>query len=103
MNVDRSFIKNGFGAVVTGTVDQGKASIGDTIEILPDNVRSKIRGMQSHGKDIQSIFRGDRAAVNLSNVKLEVLQRGSVVASPGVIKNTKQIVAKILNIKRKCL
>ena len=95
MNIDRSFIKKGFGTVVTGTVDQGKASIGDTIEILPNNMFSKIRGIQTHGKDAESIFRGDRAAVNLSNVKLDGLHRGSVVASPGMIKNTKQIVAKI--------
>ena len=27
MNVDRSFIKNGFGAIVTGTVDQGKVKL----------------------------------------------------------------------------
>ena len=95
MNIDRSFTKKGFGTVVTGTVDQGKASIGDTIEILPNNVLSKIRGIQTHGKDAESIFGGDRAAVNLSNVKLEGLHRGSVVASPGMIENTTQIVAKI--------
>ena len=95
MNIDRSFTKKGFGTVVTGTVDQGKASIGDTIEILPNNVRSKIRGIQTHGKDAESIFGGDRAAVNLLNVKLEGLHRGSVVASPGMIINTTQIAAKI--------
>ena len=95
MNIDRSFIKKGFGTVVTGTVDQGKATIGDTIEILPNSLHSKIRGIQTHGKDADFIYEGDRAAVNLSNVKLEGLHRGSVVASPGIIKNTKQIVAKI--------
>ena len=58
------FYKKGFGTIVAGTVDQGKAKIGDTIEILPNNVRSKIRGIQTHGKDTQSIATGDRA-VNL--------------------------------------
>ena len=43
MNVDRSFIKKGFGAMVTGTVDQGKAKIGDPIEVLPNNIQTKIR------------------------------------------------------------
>ena len=95
MNIDRSFSKKGFGTIVAGTVDQGKAKIGDTIEILPNNVLTKIRGIQTHGKDTQSIVTGDRAAVNLSNVKLEGLQRGRVIASPGIIKNTRQIVAKI--------
>jgi len=94
MNIDRCFIKKGFGTIVTGTVDQGKAKIGDTIEILPNNIRSKIRRIQTHGKDAKSIVRGDRAAVNLLNVKLKELSRGCVIAFPDTIKNTKQIVAK---------
>ena len=95
MNVDRFFIKKGFGTVVTGTVDQGKAKIGDIIEILPNDVRSKIRGIQTHGKNAKSLVKGDRAAVNLSNVGVQELKRGSVIAYPGTIKNTKQIVANI--------
>ena len=35
------FYKKGFGTIVTGTVEQGKAKIGDIIEILPNDVRSK--------------------------------------------------------------
>ena len=32
MNVDRSFIKKGFGTIVTGTVAEGQAAIGDLVE-----------------------------------------------------------------------
>ena len=95
MNVDRSFIKKGFGAIVTGTVDQGKAKIGDPIEILPNNIQTKIRGIQTHGKDTFSIKKGDRAAINLLNVKSKELHRGSLVASPQTITNTRQIIAKV--------
>tara|TARA_Y100001980_G_C14553260_1_gene338353 strand:- start:14 stop:1891 length:1878 start_codon:yes stop_codon:yes gene_type:complete len=99
MNIDRSFIKKGFGTIITGTVAEGQASVGDLVEILPNSVCSKIRGLQSHGKDTQFIYKGDRAAVNLLNMKLKNFYRGSVIATPKTIKNTKKIVAKINMIK----
>ncbi len=100
MNVDRSFIKKGFGTIVTGTVAEGKAAIGDLVEVLPNSVFSKIRGLQSHGKNTQRIYKGDRAAVNLLNMKLKNFHRGSVLATPSTIKNTKKIVARINMVKQ---
>ena len=41
MNVDRSFIKKGFGTIVTGTVAEGQAAIGDLVEVLPNSVCTK--------------------------------------------------------------
>ena len=58
-------------------------------------MRSKIRGIQTHGKDTQSIVKGDRATINLSNVKFEGLKRGKCSRFSWNIKNTKQIVANI--------
>ncbi|OUX32543.1 MAG: selenocysteine-specific translation elongation factor [bacterium TMED264] len=95
MNIDRSFIKKGFGTIVTGTVEQGRAAVGDSIEILPNGISTKIRGIQSHGKITQSMLKGDRAAVNLLNTKLKNFHRGSVIATPQTIKNSKMIVAEI--------
>ena len=99
MNIDRSFIKKGFGTVVTGTVSEGRAAVGDLVEVLPKSVCTKIRGLQSHGKNTQYIYKGDRAAVNLLNMKLNNFHRGSVLATPKTIKNTKKIVAEIKMIK----
>ena len=99
MNVDRSFIKKGFGTIVTGTVAEGQAAIGDLVEVLPNSVCTKIRGLQSHGKNTKRIYKGDRAAVNLLNMKLKNFHRGSVIATPKTIKNTKKIVARINMIK----
>ncbi len=99
MNVDRFFIKKGFGTIVTGTVAEGQAAVGDLVEILPNSVSTKIRGLQSHGKNTKLIYKGDRAAVNLLNMKLKNLHRGSVIATPKTIKNTKKIIAEINMIK----
>ena len=95
MNVDRVFSKAGFGTVVTGTVLNGMATVGDDIAIYPEEVKTKIRGLQSHGGNIKEIIAGDRAAINLSNIKPNVLNRGSVVCTPGILKPVKQIVSNI--------
>jgi len=46
--VDRSFAMKGFGTVVTGTVVSGSAATGDELEILPAQMKVKVRGLQSH-------------------------------------------------------
>ena len=56
---------------------------------MPNSIDTKIRGIQTHGRDTQLIIKGDRAAVNLLNVKLNELRRGSVISTPKTIKNTK--------------
>ena len=53
--VDRSFIIKGFGTVVTGTVLSGSLSKGETIEILPHHLRKKVRGLQAHGNDSDTV------------------------------------------------
>tara|TARA_B100001250_G_scaffold390810_1_gene391115 strand:- start:496 stop:2370 length:1875 start_codon:yes stop_codon:yes gene_type:complete len=99
MNVDRVFSKTGFGTIVTGTVLNGMASVGDEIEILPTQIKTKIRGLQSHGGSIERVEHGDRAAINLSNIKTNLLNRGCVVSTPNIMKPTKHIVVSISMVK----
>ena len=84
-SVDRVFSMKGFGTVVTGTVSSGSAKVGDRLEIVPGNVKAKIRGLQSHGKDVKSVKPGDRSAVNLSGVERHHLKRGSQIVSAGFL------------------
>ena len=84
-SVDRVFSMKGFGTVVTGTVSSGSAKVGDRLEIVPGKVKAKIRGLQSHGKDVKSVKPGDRSAVNLSGVERHHLKRGSQIVSAGFL------------------
>ena len=95
MNVDRFFSKKGFGTVVTGTVINGKIRVGDEIEILPSNVKTKIRGLHSHGDEKNDVNYGDRAAINLAHVKKNILFRGSVICTPEVLQPTNKIIAYV--------
>jgi selenocysteine-specific elongation factor len=89
--VDRVFTLKGFGTVITGTAVSGRVSVEDQIEILPSNIRTKVRGLHSHGKAIDTAFAGQRVAVNLQGVEKEHLRRGDVAVVPGRFRPTKII------------
>ncbi|MBT6517974.1 MAG: selenocysteine-specific translation elongation factor, partial [Candidatus Marinimicrobia bacterium] len=95
LNVDRVFSKTGFGTVVTGTVQNGSAQNGDDIEILPSGIKTKIRGIQTHGGATKTVLSGDRAALNLSHVKSSDLTRGTVLAIPDCLQSSNRILANI--------
>ena len=94
--VDRVFTMKGFGTVVTGTVVSGSYSKGDEVDILPGGGTAKIRGVQSHGLNIQSVHLGDRAALNLSHVDKSVISRGSQLVSRGFMRTTDVVGAEIV-------
>ncbi len=86
MPVDRVFSKTGFGTVVTGTLLSGKLGLGDVVEILPDMKEARVRTLQVHGTKVEEAVAGQRVAVNLAGVERENIDRGSVIAAPGILK-----------------
>ncbi|HDH01574.1 MAG TPA: selenocysteine-specific translation elongation factor, partial [Nitrospirae bacterium] len=54
--IDRIFTLKGFGTVVTGTALSGSLSSDAQVEILPAGVKSKVRGLQSHGEPIEKAY-----------------------------------------------
>lgn len=80
--VDRVFTLKGHGTVVTGTLISGTLSVGDEIEILPGGLRSSVRSIESHNRQEEKAFPGQRVAVNLRGTDQSQLHRGDVVAHP---------------------
>ena len=95
LHVDRVFSMRGYGTVVTGTVNSGSLKAGDTVEILPGEIKTKVRGLQSHGHDVQMVKTGDRAAINLQGVEKKQIARGSQIAEPGYIQSIKEVGVKL--------
>ncbi len=83
--VDRVFTISGFGTVVTGTLVDGTLAAGDEVEVVPGGRRARVRGLQSHKESVARALPGSRVAVNLSGVDTHEVQRGQVIALPGVI------------------
>ena len=93
--VDRVFSKVGFGTVVTGTVQNGKISVGSEIEIMPSKIKTKIRGLQSNNGEVKRIIIGQRGALNITNVSKEEIKRGAVLSTINALKPTRKLVCYI--------
>ena len=81
--IDRVFTMPGFGTVVTGTLLDGRVRVGDSLEAVPNGPTARIRGLQSHQREIEEASPGTRVAINLSGVSTGDLRRGQVLAPPG--------------------
>jgi selenocysteine-specific elongation factor len=93
--IDRVFSLTGFGTIVTGTLIDGTFKTGQEVEVLPQGIKTRIRGMQSHKQTIELAQPGQRVAINLANVPRSALQRGNVVALPGQLQPTMLFDARI--------
>ncbi|MBP7033880.1 MAG: selenocysteine-specific translation elongation factor, partial [Syntrophobacterales bacterium] len=89
--VDRVFTMKGFGSVVTGTLVSGQVTVGDTVEVLPQRIHAKVRGIQVHNDAQQSAGAGQRTAINLQGLERAALHRGDVVAHPGIFEPSERL------------
>lgn len=97
--IDRSFVLEGIGTVVTGTLVEGSISVGDTLELYPPKVRTKVRSIESHGEKCENIHAGQRTAINLSGLKKDEIRRGFVLAKPGTMHTTDIVDCKLRLLK----
>ena len=95
MAIDRIFTVAGHGTVVTGSVASGRCEVGDELVIQPGDLQVRVRGLQNHDRGVESIHRGQRAAINLAGVHHESVRRGCELASPGHLVPTKLITARL--------
>jgi selenocysteine-specific elongation factor len=93
--VDRAFTIQGFGAVVTGTLTDGTLRVGDEMELFPEGLRCRVRGLQRHRTKVDGLGPGTRGAVNLSGVRTEEIHRGMVLARPGSLTSASSLVARL--------
>lgn len=97
--VDGVFTIKGFGTVVRGTTISGKVSLNQIVEIYPKGIKTKVRNIQVHGKNVESAYAGMRTALNLQGVEKEEIERGDVVAEPGILKPSQWLDIKIISLK----
>lgn len=79
--IDQVFTVKGQGTVVRGTVYEGTVEEGQALKIMPKGLEVRARQIQVHHKPSQKAYAGQRAAINLSGVSKEDLERGEVLVS----------------------
>jgi selenocysteine-specific elongation factor len=85
LSVDRAFTLRGLGTVVTGTLAYGSLRRGQTVIIQPGNLASRVRSIQTYGRDVEVAPPGARTALNLPDVDLgqstTTIKRGDVITT----------------------
>jgi selenocysteine-specific elongation factor len=96
--IDRSFIVQGHGTVVTGSVTSGSVRVGEEVEWLPRGQRVRIRSLQNHDQSVEEVHIGQRAAINLAGVHHEDVVRGQELATPGYLAPS-----RVMTVRLHCL
>ena len=86
--VDRSFVVQGQGTVVTGSVASGVIRPGEQIEWMPAGKPVRIRSLESHGCSVDHLERGQRGAIGLVGVHHRQVDRGDELATMGFLQPT---------------
>jgi len=77
--VDRAFVLQGHGLVVTGTGLSGEIKVGDKVRCLPGDEIFRVRSLQVHNRSVDVAGWGQRVALNLSGQEKETITRGDVI------------------------
>ena len=94
MHVERAFTLKGLGTIVSGIPSSGAINIGDTVVLLPDETKKRVRGIQVYGETAEQGQSGECVALKLSNVSTGDITRGMVLASPDYFEPTRFINGK---------
>ena len=96
--VDRVFSVKGSGTVVTGTVLGKKIELEEKVFIPHLQKETKIKNIQVHNQNAIEANISTRAALNLSSVDINSLQRGDIITKKGFLRGFDTI-----DISFKCL
>ncbi len=93
--IDRIFNVRGIGIVATGSVLEGEISTGSELFLLPGNRgRLRVKGIERHGKAVEKVTAGNRAALNLTGLKYEDFERGMLLSDKNLAE-TQMVDARI--------
>ncbi|MFH1706729.1 MAG: selenocysteine-specific translation elongation factor [Planctomycetota bacterium] len=93
--VDRVFGMKGFGTVVTGSLASGQVAVDDTVEITPQGLTARVRGIEVDDIRVDRAVRGQRTALNLAGVEKADLKRGCQVVHPGLVRPAFMLNARV--------
>jgi len=82
--IDRSFVLDGVGRVVTGTVFSGVAALGETLTLSPKGVEVRVRSIHALDEEAEQAKAGERCAINItgSGLRNAQISRGDWLVAP---------------------
>ena len=103
MPVEDVFSIKGRGTVVTGRVDRGKVKVGEPVEIvgLQEKTRaSVVTGVEMFHKLLDEGMAGDNLGLLLRGIERADVERGQVIAKPGSITPHRKFMSEVYVLKK---
>ena len=103
MPIEDVFSIKGRGTVVTGRVDRGRIKVGEPVEIvgLQDKSRASVcTGVEMFHKLLDEGMAGDNLGLLLRGIERTDVERGQVVAKPGSITPHRKFMAEVYVLKK---
>jgi len=84
--IDRAFVLQGIGLVVTGTCFSGRVAIDDRLVLLPGGLEARVRGIHAQNRAVREAHAGQRIALNLAGrgVEKRAVHRGDWIVEPAI-------------------
>jgi selenocysteine-specific elongation factor len=91
--IDRRFLVEGAGLVVTGTIASGNVNVGDRVCLMPKGIMLRVRGLQTHHHPVDGLGAGERCAINVVGGELERsgVDRGDWLVAPDIAVATRHV------------
>ena len=93
--VDRVFLLQGHGVIVTGTGLSGEVKAGDHVRALPGGQTFRVRSLQVHNHAVESAGWGQRVALNLTGLEKSSVERGHVACHEKLTLTTDRFDARL--------
>jgi selenocysteine-specific elongation factor len=98
--IDRIFILQGIGTVITGSLTHGSISQGDEVVIYPRGQKARVRQIQVHNRQQERVNAGHRVALNIAGVESAQLSRGDVISHADAFQATRRLDVKLHTVDR---
>lgn len=103
MPIEDVFSIKGRGTVVTGRVERGRLTKGETIEIIglrDEIITTTVTGIEMFHKELDAAEAGDNAGVLLRGTTREEVERGMVLAKPKSITPHKKFMSEVYVLRK---
>ena len=97
MSIEDVFTISGRGTVVTGRVERGQLHLNDEVEIvgLKPTKKTVVTGIEMFRKSLDVAMAGDNAGALLRGINRDEVERGQVLAKPGLVTPHHKFKAKV--------
>jgi selenocysteine-specific elongation factor len=96
--IDRAFVLQGIGLVVTGTCFSGRVAIDDQLTLLPGKLTARVRGIHAQNQAVREAHAGQRVALNLvgRGIEKRTVHRGDWIVAPTIAIETDRIDVQLM-------